>query len=280
MMHIQELKLLTCKQFGFISGRSTVTQLLTYLDKGVKTIAEGGVIDTMYLDFAEAFDTVPHQRLTVKLQAYGIKGNILNWIINYLTGRSQIVTVNGEKSKSAQVISGIPQGKVLGPLLFVIYINDLLDIRSDGLRFTDHTKLFRKIVSREDVVILQSDIRLLESWSQKWLLNFHPAKCHVLTLGRFESIMYTQRYNICGHEMEHVFEEKALGVIVDSDLTFEEHMSSKIRTANAIVGLVRRSFSYLDCKSFVKMYTSFVRPHIEYAKSVWAPYLIKYINLL
>ena len=88
MMHIQELKLLTCKQFGFISGRSTVTQLLTYLDKCVKTIAEGGVIDTIYLDFAKAFDTAPHQRLTVKLQAYGIKGNILNWIINYLSGRS------------------------------------------------------------------------------------------------------------------------------------------------------------------------------------------------
>ena len=92
--------------------------------------------------------------------------------------------------------------------------------------------------------------------------------------------MYTQRYNICGHEMEHVFEEKDLGVIIDSDLTFEEHISSKIRTANAIVGLIRRSCSYLDCKSFVKMYTSFVRPHIEYAQSVWAPYLIKYINLL
>ena len=101
MMHIQQLKLLTFKQFGFISGRSTVTQLLTYLDKCVKTISEGGVVDTIYLVFAKAFDTVPHQRLTVKLQAYDIKGNILNWIINYLSGRSQIVIVNCEKSKTA-----------------------------------------------------------------------------------------------------------------------------------------------------------------------------------
>ena len=119
MTHLQELKLLTCKQFEFISGRSTVTQLLTYLGKCVKIIAEGGDIDTIYLDFAKAFGTVSHHRLTVKLQAYGIKSNILNWIIAYLSGRCRIVTVNGEKSKSSQVISGIPQGTVLRPLLFV-----------------------------------------------------------------------------------------------------------------------------------------------------------------
>ena len=176
-------------------------------------------------------------------------------------------------------LCGIPQGTVLGPSIFVIYINDLLDdITSDGLLFADDTKVFRKIVSREDAIVLQSDIRLLEIWSQKWLLNFHTDKCHVLTLGRFENVMHTQRYIICGHEMEHVFEEIDLGVIIDSDLTFDEHISSKIRTANAIAGLIRRSFSYLDCKSFVKMYTAFVRHHIEYAQSVWAPYLMKHIN--
>ena len=118
---LQVLKLLTCKQLGFISGRSTNTQLLTYLDKCVKSIAEGSVIDTIYLDFAKAFHTVPHHRLTVKLQAFSIKGNILNWIMAYLSGRSQIVTVNGEKSKSSQVISGIPQGTVLGPC-YLLYI--------------------------------------------------------------------------------------------------------------------------------------------------------------
>ena len=122
------------------------------------------------------------------------------------------------------------------------------DIRSDGLLFADDMKLFRKIVSREDEVILQDDTRLLESWSQKWLLNFHPDKCHVLTLDGFENIMYTQCYNICGHEMEHVFEEKDLGVIVDSGLTFEEHISSKIRTANVIVGLLCEDV-YITCKT-------------------------------
>ena len=162
----------------------------------------------------------------------------------------------------------------------LIYINDLLDdIRSDGLLVADDKNLFRKIMSREDAIVLQADIRVIESWSQKWLLNSHFDKCHVPNLGRFENIMHTQRYNICGLEMEHVFEEKDLAVIVDSDLTFEKHISSKIRTANAIVGFIRRSFTYLDCKSFVKIYTAFLRPHIEYVQSVWSPCLMKHINL-
>ena len=191
-MHIHELKLLTCKQFGFISGRSTVTQLLTYLDKCVKTIAEGGVIDTIYLDFAKAFDTVPHQRLTGKTssvwyqrQHLQLDRKLPKWEeTNCYCQWRKIQIRSSYKWDSARYS--------FGAMLFVIYINDLLDdIRSDGLLFADDTKLFRKIVSREDAVILQSDIRLLESWSQKWLSNLHPDKCHVLILGRFENIMYT-----------------------------------------------------------------------------------------
>ena len=112
------------------------------------------------------------------------------------------------------------------------------------------------------------------------VIEFPPGKCHVLTLGRFENIRYTERYRICQKELEHVFEEKDLGVIMDSELNFTEHISSKIRIANAMVGLIRRSFSYLDCQSFKKMYTAVVRPHLEYAQAVWSPNSRKYINML
>ena len=279
--HLQKNKLLSHKQHGFISGRSTVTQLLNYLDKCVGIIAEGGIVDAIYLDFAKAFDTVPYRRLLGKLQAYGIKGHILNWITEYLNDRSQVVLVNGEKSNPAPVISGIPQGTVLGPLLFVIYINDLLDnVKSDGFLFADDTKIFHEVTSREDALILQEDINKLEVWSNKWLLNFHPDKCHVLTLGKFQNIMHTQRYTISGQELEHVFDEKDLGVIFDSDLSFDEHISRITQKANGIVGLIRRTFSYLDTKSFTNLYTSFVRPHLEYAQSIWAPHLVKHINML
>ena len=161
--HLQTKRLLSSKQYGFINGRSTTTQLLYYLDHCIKSVVDGGVVDTIYLDFAKAFDTVPHRRLPGKFSAYGIQGNILNWIKDFLCGRSQIVKVNGEQSAPAAVISGIPQGTVLGPLLFVIYINDILDnIKSEGLLFADDTKIFHSILTREDALTLQSDIITLE----------------------------------------------------------------------------------------------------------------------
>ena len=174
LTHLMGNKLLSPKQYGFISGRSTTIQLLHYLDKCIKTIADGNVVDSIYFDFAKAFDTVPHRRLIGKLESYGIKGKVLNWISAFLCGRNQTVRVNGEKSEKADVLSGIPQGTVLGPILFVIYINDILDnIKSDGFLYADDTKIFRKITSREDALILQSDIKSLEEWSKKWQLEFN-----------------------------------------------------------------------------------------------------------
>ena len=215
------------------------------------------------------------------MEAYGISGNVLNWVKDYLNERTQTVIVNGETSYTAPVLSGIPQGTCLGPLLFVIYINDLLDnIESDGFLFADDTKIFRQISSEQDSLSLQSDIDNLENWSKTWLLRFHPDKCHVLTLGKFENIKHTHRYKICEMEMDHVFEEKDLGVIVDSEISFEAHILKKVQLANNIVGLIRRSFSHLDGEMFVKLFTAFVRPHLEYAQAVWSPHLKKLIDII
>ena len=131
----------------------------------------------------KAFDTVPHRRLLAKIENFGIKGEIYYWIRDFLTNRSQHVNVNNEQSSLVDVLSGVPQGSVLGPLLFLIYINDLPDnLCSESYMFADDTKIFRRILSKLDQDAFQSDIEKLTLWSEKWLLKFHPEKCKVMTL--------------------------------------------------------------------------------------------------
>ena len=180
---LKDNKLLSEKQFGFLGQMSTILQLLNYLDYCAEAMGKGRSVDSIYLDFQKAFDTVPHRRLIVKLKAYGICGPLLKWINSFLSMRKQQVSVNGCLSSEQSVISGVPQGSVLGPLLFVLYINDLPDeINSMVLMFADDTKLFRIIESSEDTKVLQEDLKKLEEWSSTWLLKFHPGKCKVLPL--------------------------------------------------------------------------------------------------
>ena len=192
MDHLKKQKLLSPLQHGFITGRSTTTQLIHYLDKCLAHTVNGEVVDAIYLDFTKAFDSVPHRRLIGKLEAYGITSSTLRWIEAFLDKRSQVVRVNSVESVSAQVLSGIPQGSVLGPVLFTIYINDLLEgINSNGFMFADDAKIFHQVLCKEDADNLQKDLNTLENWSSKWLLNFNCDKCHVLTVGKLENIKHT-----------------------------------------------------------------------------------------
>ena len=164
MNHLIDNKLLSKKQYGFISGRSTALQLMSYLDKCIEEIVNGNVIDTVYLDFAKAFDTVPHGRMIQKLESYGVLGEILNWIKAFLSNRNQRVRVNGALSAEALVLSGISQGSVLGLILFIIYINDLPDVvDSETYLFADDTKILRLIKTAQDSVDLQEDLDSLQS---------------------------------------------------------------------------------------------------------------------
>lgn len=279
--HLDDLELLSNKQYGFISKRSTVTQLLTFIDRCCESTSEGKVVDCIYFDFAKAFDTVPHRRLCKKLMGYGFKGPILDWIRAFLNGRKQQVKVNQSKSTTNDVVSGIPQGSVLGPLLFVLYINDLPDkIISSILLFADDTKIFKEVDSIDDSLIIQKDIEELEKWSKDWLLQFHPDKCHVLTIGKFTNIKHAHPYTLNGNQLEHVFIEKDLGVVIDAELSFEEHISKQVNKANSMLGVINRGFQNLSPQIFLTLYCTFVRPHLEYAQSVWSPKLRKHVNLL
>ena len=151
MKHMKSNNLFSSRQYGFLDGRSTVLQLLTVLDKWTKTIDEGGSIDCTYCDFKIAFDKVPHQQLLRKIEGYGMQGEILGWIKAFLSGRTQQVIVNGELSQYKEVTSGIPQGRVIHPLQFVIFINDLpTQVKSDIFLFADDTKIFKTIKSTDE----------------------------------------------------------------------------------------------------------------------------------
>ena len=177
---MKENKFFSRKQYGFISGHSTTLQLLTVLDKWTEALDTGYSVDCVYMDYAKAFDTVPHRRLIYKLSTYGITDKVISWVKDFLSNRIQQVGVQGEESSWRSVTSGIPQGSVLGPLLFVIFINDLPDcVTSEAYLFADDTKIFRIITKQGDREELQQDLQKLDEWSKKWLLKFHPKNANI-----------------------------------------------------------------------------------------------------
>ena len=248
-------------------------QLLVVLDKWTQIIDEGGSLDCIYCDFKKAFDKVPHQRLLKKVGSYGIKGEILGWIKAFLSNTIQQVIVNGESSQYKDVTSGIPQGRVLGPLLFVIFINDLPDqVKSGIFLFANDTKIFRNMRYPEDQNIPQDDTDIMLKWADKWQLEFHSDKC-VMSVNKKEETHHT--YKMKDTEFKQVNQGKDIAVIVDDQLKFKYHMYEKIRKTNNIIGLIRRFFIHLDEEMLLKLYTGLVHPHIEYTNSVWCPTKMK-----
>ena len=135
-------------------------------------------------------------------------------------------------------------------------------------------------MNENDALCLQTDIEKLENWAKLWLMNFHPGKCHTLTIGKFENIRHAHQYKVCNQNIEHIDVEKDIGVQIDEELSFEQHICTKVRVANAIMGHIRRAFTFLALVTFKKLYTSMVRPHLEYGQCIWSPFLMKYINMI
>jgi len=261
--------LLSNQQHGFVPGRSCITQLLTALNCWTESLEHGTPVDVIYLDFSKAFDSVPHERLLLKLRAYGIQGNILRWIKSFLSGRKQTVVVNGVKSGTSNVLSGVPQGSVMGPLLFLIYINDIVGvIKSPALLFADDVKIFCPIVNQQSAQQLQLDLLALKEWSEKWLLKFNLTKTVVMHLGNTNQC-YT--YHMDDQPLEAVSEHKDLGIIIDSNLKFHSQTTAATNKANRVLGLIKKSFNSLNSRTLPLLYKSLVRPHLEYANVVWGP---------
>ena len=252
------------------------------MDEWTETLDNSGNIDSIYMDFMKAFDKVPHRRLIVKMERYGISERIINWVKDFLHNRKQKVSVNGEESVDHDVTSGIPQGSVLGPVLFVIYINDMPEcVDAPIYLFADDTKIYSEINKAGAKGLLQKDLDCLQKWSDTWLLKFHPNKCKVVTVTNSKKKQNSLRtyhlYDNEGREVEldRSEGEKDIGVLVDEHLNFSRHIQQQVNQANSIMGLIRRTYTYLDEQSFRYLFQALVRPHLEYAAAVWSPYKVR-----
>ena len=238
--------------------------------KWTKIIEEGDAIDVIYTDFSKAFDSVPHCRLLKKIESLGIQGNVLNWIKGFLSDRKQQVRVDGKSSRWREVMSGIPQGSVLGPSLFVIFINDLPDVVDSLCKlFADDVKVFQRVNIRRENHALQNDLEGLISWSSKWQLPFNTDKCECLNIGKNNPYV---KYKMGGNELKQARFEKDLGVIIDRDLKFREQAATAIKKANSTLGIIKKAFACLDEVSLPLLYKSLVRPHLEYGNVIWGPF--------
>ena len=232
------------------------------------------------INFCKAFDKVPHSRLFNKLEFYGIHGSLLRWIKNFLTDRLQQVIIDNKRSDSCYVLSGVPQGTVLAPLLFLIYINDLpLHVSSKIRLYADDVILYSNICSMADCRRLQNDLDSLMQWSHKWQMHFNPRKCEFLRITNKKSFLPFSYYiNNC--LIQEVFHARYLGVILDQHLSWNEHIKQIANKATKVNAFLYRNL--YQCPPLVKsnVYKAMVRPIMEYSSTIWDPHTLVNINRL
>jgi hypothetical protein len=264
------------QQHGFLPGRSVVTCLLECVNDWTLEIDNFRPVNVLYLDFEKAFDRVPHQRLLVKLSHFGIRGHLLKWIQAFLSNRTFHVKVADSISDERQVVSGVPQGSVLGPLLFVIYISDLSAvINVPHALYADDAKLYANPLLQSS--LLQSNLDRISQWCESWLLTLNSDKCKVLHLGKKNPAV---QYFIDKKIITPVDSHNDLDVTITSDLSWSEHIIRTVKRANTSSYIMFKAFSRPSKTTFLKIYKSYILPLLEYANVIWSPTLIRDIKLI
>ena len=263
------------EQHGFQPKKSTFSNLACYTDFITSALNDKCEVHSVYTDFSKAFDVVPHNLLLLKMSRhFGIDGVALKWFTSYLTNRFQRVVLSGVESDWVSVTSGVPQGSILGPKLFLMYVNDLPSElkQSKSSLFADDSKLFRRICSIVDCIMLQNDLNLLHVWCSLWKISLNIKKCCSIafTLKRKNKINYT--YSLGDAQLKNVFIVKDLGVYLSSDMNFSYHVEFITKKANRMLGFIRRvTKPFKDCDVLCSLYKSLVRSGLEYCSSIWSP---------
>jgi ribonucleases P/MRP protein subunit RPP40 len=282
LQYLYQHKLITRHQHGFLSRHSTCTQLLECVNDWSLALRNRHAVDIVYFDFAKAFDTVSHTKLLQKIGCYGINGPLYNILANFLSGRYQRVVLPNGSSDSKLVTSGVPQGSVLGPLLFLLYINDITDYFTNNVSvklFADDVKIYFEIVNESDASVFQNSINHVSEWANTWQLQLALNKCQHMRIGlaRSDNNIVYQLNNI---DLISVAVCRDLGVEVDSHLTFNQHIDSVVSRAHLRACQILRCFASKDPEILFKAFTTYVRPLLEYCSPVWSPVTIGNINKL
>lgn len=273
---------LSPRQHGFYPKRSINSNLLHFSEYCISVIDEGSQVDVIYTDFEKAFDKVNHLSLLSRLNYFGLSESLVKFFCSYLRGRKQFVYFDGVCSKEFYVESGVPQGSNLGPLLFLLFIDNLKDliINCEFLLYADDLKLFCNIKSQQDCSLMQDDIDRLYVWSLN-NLKFHVNKCALMTFSkRNPENIIKYNYNIGGHILSSKSTIRDLGVIFDPKFSFNDHVVSICKSAFVILGLIRRLGNiFTNIRSIKLLYCSLVRSRLEYASVVWYPH-VNYLSEL
>ena len=235
-------------------------------------------LDIIFFDFKKAFDKVSHKHLLTKLKTYGITGKLLKWIENWLSGRKQRVVINGCSSNWINVTSGVPQGSVLSPILFLIFIDDIDNgIKSRISKFADDTKISMPTFNLENCNLLQNDINSLCEWAEKWQMSFNADKCNVIHFGSNNT---NYPYKMFDQLLNKSSSEKDLGIVINDRLKSDSRIDIIVKRANKLLGLICRSFEYKSVNITMTLFNSIVRPHLEYGSQFWNPHFVKDIHKL
>jgi ribonuclease P/MRP protein subunit RPP40 len=282
---VPHLTPVTIDQHAFMSRFSTNTNLLECTFDWFVALAHSDSVDVIYIDFSKAFDSIVYSKLLFKLSSLGITGKLLAWLAAFLHNRNQCVAIENTFSSVSSVISGVPQGSVLGPVLFLVFINDIDVIchgRSRIKLFADDLKIYNIVDITNPTATLQLSLDHLVKWSAEWQLPINIKKCSVLTINGSEShkTLTASDYYLDGLLLAKSTSVMDLGVEINSDLSFQSHIGSIVSKARQRVGVLFRGFHTRQVSFLKKAYITYIRPLLEYNSNIWNPTHVYLIDLM